>query len=446
MGPIRSDGELAMVPFTLLTWLFSGLWRSSANIEPRTPPFTRFEAAIWFSRRVKDSDAAEVIEHLEGGYIIEECLDALDTEISLRRRLELPSLLCAGLVYGIPELQALYEKLGYTPYYDFKSSCLIKELKSLIRGSRPTDLKAFTELLDELEEIFRGRALEPEMLHPLVKHPEMECERILEKIARVREDLRREDGNLEDSLFGDPYGSLAERVKYTNDLGYDNNAEKKRELDSLLENLIGIRLRRSEKPWRVDFRGETAKLGKKYLDSSWMHTPWLTSFVLTNLLDADLAPLFPPDWTFPKRLEDSLEQYTQHMEWVMPQDPSLRRIFQIVMGGSMVLGLGVWLFAVIMGYIRGSSDSDLEGMVWTGLLMFFLPIGLILLYYKWRWYRTKNPRLLGDVRDEVASGQYDGEEIARRLRQHEKKGIFVHSLAYALIRLHSHSSVKLGSQ
>jgi hypothetical protein len=43
--------------------------------------------------------------------------------------------------------------------------------------------------------------------------------------------------------------------------------------------------------------------------------------------------------------------------------------------------------------------------------------------------------VLRRVRGEVASGHYDGEETARRLRQQEEHGIYVHSLVYALLRV-----------
>lgn len=44
-------------------------------------------------------------------------------------------------------------------------------------------------------------------------------------------------------------------------------------------------------------------------------------------------------------------------------------------------------------------------------------------------------RRLTLIRDEVASGRYDGDEIIRRLRQQEEQGVYVHSLIYPLLRL-----------
>ena len=61
-------------------------------------------------------------------------------------------------------------------------------------------------------------------------------------------------------------------------------------------------------------------------------------------------------------------------------------------------------------------------------------------YAKWRYYRTRGVRRLIDLRDEVASGIYDRDVITRRLRQHDKKGICVHSIIYSVLRLGTSSS------
>jgi hypothetical protein len=62
--------------------------------------------------------------------------------------------------------------------------------------------------------------------------------------------------------------------------------------------------------------------------------------------------------------------------------------------------------------------------------------------YYWRFKvareRARLARLagqLGQVRDEVDSGNYDAQEIAGRLRRYEGEGLYVHSLVYALLRL-----------
>jgi len=46
-------------------------------------------------------------------------------------------------------------------------------------------------------------------------------------------------------------------------------------------------------------------------------------------------------------------------------------------------------------------------------------------------------KLLGQVQDEVDSGNYDAQEVAGRLRRYEGEGLYVHSLVYALLRLNS---------
>lgn len=45
------------------------------------------------------------------------------------------------------------------------------------------------------------------------------------------------------------------------------------------------------------------------------------------------------------------------------------------------------------------------------------------------------------VRDEVSLGSYDKDETIRRLQQQEERGLFVNSLVYPLLRLHSTTQV-----
>jgi len=70
--------------------------------------------------------------------------------------------------------------------------------------------------------------------------------------------------------------------------------------------------------------------------------------------------------------------------------------------------------------LRSLIDSELVALRWWQMLTPFAP-----------------GRVLKLVRREVTSGQYDGEENIRRLRQQERKGFFVNSLIYALLRLHN---------
>jgi len=284
---------------------------------------------------------------------------------------------------------------------------------------------------------------------PLVRHPKEEYEWVLEQVARVRKDLERETVDVAVSLFDDPDSSLDNTVKDVTNLKYDKNAkEKKRELDELLEELIDLRLRRSEESW-LDFEGRSAKLAKKYLDTGWMHSPWLSSFVATNLLDASLSPVFPPDWRFTTQRD--LSSSVRDARWVKPRHRLSRRLWRVVSAGIGVLligGLALLIAALaITVYSRAYEEllsrafiGDLwsNPFLWTGLLMIFLSLccaAPIILYEEWRWYRTKDQRLIRDIRDEVASRLYDSEEITRRLRKMEEKGIYVHSLTYALLRL-----------
>ncbi len=441
--------------FTLLTSLRSVFSRSSERNEPRSsdpsPLAQRFRIARLVFTRDKDQAPAEVIGILEGPFIKEQLPS--DYELALPvgwfRR---PSLLLQGLIEGTSELKALYKKLGYTAYYDFKAILTVKELKSLMQDKRPTDLKRFLDLLDELEAIYRGQefdrefGLKPEPPVPLVRHSGDKCEWVLGKIAQVREDAKSENGDVAESLYANSFGSLETEVEYVANLKYDKGAEEKKQaLDSLLEELIDLRLRRSEE-WWLDFKDRSVELAKKYLDTGWMHSQWLTSFVLTNLVDADLAPLFPSDWWFPKMTSFSAKRryHEQNAKWVMPSNPSVRRVLQWVVVGPIVIGLGLLSIAVISAYVRqagtpeNASSANFWGLALTGLVMAFSPGIIMGIFYECR-YRIKGLRSLYALREEVASGVWDGEEIARRLREYEKKNIYVHSLTYALLRSQSSS-------
>jgi len=138
--------------------------------------------------------------------------------------------------------------------------------------------------------------------------------------------------------------------------------EKTRELDSLLDDLIHIRLHRSEDLWQRNFSRTCPKLAGKYLDATWMHTPWLTTFVLTYLLDAELVLMFPGFWTLSAREKGSRPDYMQDLEWLRWVSPSLVRFLLVVFGGSMVSGLVFLVIGAIMASIGESGASrDLSG-------------------------------------------------------------------------------------
>ncbi|HEV2854766.1 MAG TPA: hypothetical protein VHC97_18375 [Thermoanaerobaculia bacterium] len=140
---------------------------------------------------------------------------------------------------------------------------------SLLR-KRPADPAAFEKLLDELDRLVRaGR---PPRAEPLRAD-------VLEALARVRRDARRENAYMPTSLKALEAAVDAWLLKAPPEA-----RRRREELDALLLGML--RVRRGAGP-REDARAQA----KRYADSPWMHTPWITAYALTNLLDAELSSL-----------------------------------------------------------------------------------------------------------------------------------------------------------
>jgi hypothetical protein len=140
---------------------------------------------------------------------------------------------------------------------------------SLLR-KRPSDPAAFEKLLDELDRLVRaGR---PPRAEPLRAD-------VLEALARVRRDTRRENAYMPTSLKALQAAVEAWLLKAPPEA-----RRRREELDALLLGMI--RVRRG-----VESREAARAQAKRYADSPWMHTPWITAYALTNLLDAELSAL-----------------------------------------------------------------------------------------------------------------------------------------------------------
>jgi hypothetical protein len=125
---------------------------------------------------------------------------------------------------------------------------------------------------------------------------------------------------------------------------------------------------------------DAGKQAKTYIDSSWMHTPWLTARFLTDLLDVELAPS--------NREAKSFGEFDLMLMPIICRVPPL-------------------------SYYRRFKVARERGRL------------------------ARLASLLGQLRDEVDSGNYDAQEIAGRLRRYEGEGMYVHSLVYALLPMNS---------
>lgn len=140
---------------------------------------------------------------------------------------------------------------------------------SLLR-KRPSDPAAFEKLLDELDRLVRaGR---PSRAEPLRAD-------VIEALTRVRRDARRENAYMPTSLK-----TLEAATDAWLRAAPPEARRRREELDDLLLGLL--RVRRG-----ADSREAARAQAKRYADSPWMHTPWITAYALTNLLDAELSAL-----------------------------------------------------------------------------------------------------------------------------------------------------------
>jgi hypothetical protein len=278
-------------------------------------------------------------------------------------------------------------------------------LNKQTKQENPEKLKAFLNrhpnavraisllLLDKLEELFkdahsplntRGReALLSAVteVRMAVRDRERERDRMLRFLLAEDEDSRRAS-----LYFKDPANALnsLDRARdhwcrLVQDFFDDDPAhERKAQLDELLSNSLWVREIRGQDD--AGWHKQAAEQAKAYINSSWMHTPWLTARFLTDLLDVELAPL--------NREAKSV----------------------------------------------GEFDLMLMSIIWR--------VPPLSYYWRFKVARERGrlarlARLLEQVRDEVDSGNYDAQEIAERLRRYEGEEMYVHSLVYALLRLNS---------
>ena len=200
---------------------------------------------------------------------------------------------------------------------------------------------------------------------------------------------------------------------------------RRRELLSFLQRLFF--LWHVCKPHHVAFLRESCELAKKYVDTEWMHTPWLTNYILGNIF----KPYGPPT---PEQLAETENEFP---EWVT-------KYILITVGGAILM----YFFPT---QLKSIVDNYLPAeMIWISTVVFWvvfyiwLTIGLLVVLPTVARFIIEEVRPLPDRRkfieidflvEEVTSKSYDGREIARRLRKLEDKGIYLPSIVYPLLRL-----------
>ena len=212
----------------------------------------------------------------------------------------------------------------------------------VIMRKRPADRARFQRALEELERVVRTSK---------IRRAVQAKKEVFETIARTRRDLDREN-----AYMPTPIKLLEEKTQSWLEPRETLAKGKREQLERLMVGMLELQERSESRAWagnRVDpqvqsgFKAKAEELAREYIHANWMHTPWLTTLALRNLLRSELIQL------------------------------------------------------------RGGATAD----------------------------SGAPSRVLKLVWDEVASGRYDSEESIRRLRSLETKGLFVHSLNYALLRM-----------
>ena len=245
------------------------------------------------------------------------------------------------------------------------------EIEAVTR--RPRSPNSFAGALDELDHLLRN------LWHPQKQDVR---EELLEAVSEVREEFENEGDSFATSL-----GSLVNKIgdsvfTLADDQEQD---ERKNSLDDVLGSFVYTR--HEDQPQNPDFIELVADEAKVYIDSSWMHTRWLTVFILRHLLDGEIGRQVP--------------------------------------AGVSQKGV-LWSFGAIA--LLSIFNLKIFAAIWLAVLFYYIGFTV------WHMHKTKP---LVTCRQEVGSGNYDGHEVARRLRDRERSGVVVHSLILRLLELHA---------
>lgn len=235
---------------------------------------------------------------------------------------------------------------------------------------RPRNADDFAGALRELDQLLRRQWL------PQTQDVR---EELLEAVSDLREERERENPSLVTTLE-----SLESRIEdAVFNIADEQQDEKKRSLDGVLWSLVYAR--HEYRPHDRHFIDGVAEEAKAYIDSAWMHTRWLTIFILRHLLDGEVARQVPAG---------------------LSQKGSLVSIVAI----GVLFYLNLWIFG-------------------------FCVLAALLYYVGNTIWHTHKTRPLVACHQEIASGTYDGHEVGRRVRDLERRDVFVHSLILRLLEL-----------
>ncbi len=153
----------------------------------------------------------------------------------------------------------------------------------------------------------------------------------------------------------------------------------------------------------VDFAGQKSLIQESvrtYLENPWMHSPSLTGYLASTLIDTDIAPLAWPAGRFAE---------------------------------------GLWFRVLLILFAFWAAFQNQMSFFWIAIsALFYLQI--VLPTYK-DYFSAKHSflRSLWAISEELDSGHYDGEALLQRLKKWEEKNRQVNSQVYSLLRLPSYT-------
>lgn len=344
-------------------------------------------------------------------------------EAALRRHLEQE-----------PETRALYRELGYDLDLEWRCAELLAELEGLVRTEIP-DPERFRAALDRVAADLDAPA-DPALAaarEEAREHP------LLQAVLAARDDPDRVRALLDRDPVGETLPFVeripilrGEEVIWRTPVEIDAMRKRPRDPDRFarilnrLDRLVrGAALERRDSDRRAALDA-IARAGRD-LRRERFHTP--TSI---QALRARLG-----DWLERSPLADA---------------PARRRELDALLQGALALrhhhphdrlpatGLGEAPLRALRDAARGLADRYLRRTWWRcrpldGLLLHNLLVSELAAYPLRRRRRPATPGgVLALVCAETAAGRFDGEETARRLHALEDRGVYVHSLVFALLR------------
>lgn len=180
--------------------------------------------------------------------------------------------------------------------------------------------------------------------------------------------------------------------------------ERREQLDDVLQDCLLFRHKFGPEihVWTRGFQGmqwNVRAAAQKYMELPWAHSPWLRGYVTATLLMTEIAPL-----AYPKK------------ELIDFRNP--------------------WFVAVCLALLASAFyDDPWSWTPWLGAGVFVLfaviaPAVKEILYRERAWLKT-----MWDVCEELDTGSYDGEALARRLQSWEGKRRYAPSIVYSLLQL-----------